>query len=230
MRPTRGLPMEARFIPPHPDAATMAELDSFRAFRARIFCDGGRRPSFRAADATCADAQELDFNSLHFSVRDRYDGALLGYVRLTTPAADVGAYETTRFLGAERFAAAMDAEGVAQGEVLEWARLVVDHRARGMGLGAYLNATVMAAARILGAAAIVGTSGTADGLDVFHQRFGFHVIPDTRTYVEHYTEDVCVLINRISDGASHYEDLVGNLVAEMAGALNRDDVLRVSSP
>jgi len=59
-------------------------------------------------------------------------------------------------------------------------RLVVEHRARKLGLGLHLNALAVAAAHELGAAAMIGTSGTADGQDRFHARFGFHPVPGTR--------------------------------------------------
>ena len=36
--------------------------------------------------------------------------------------------------------------------------------------------------------AMIGTSGTADGQDRFHERFGFRPVPGTRRYVEQYPE------------------------------------------
>src|SRR2546421_599498 len=71
-----------------------------------------------------------------------------------------------------------------------------------------LGAVARAAAPDLGAAGLLGTSGTADGRDRFHARFGFHPVASTRRYVERYTEDVVVLLHRTADRAGEYTALV----------------------
>jgi hypothetical protein len=95
--------------------------------------------------------------------------------------------------------------------VFEHSRLVVEHRARKLGLGQYLNALAVGAAHHLGAAAMIGTSGTKDGQDRFHERFGFRPVPGTRRYVPQYTEDVVIMLHRVADGAGRHHDLVTRL-------------------
>jgi predicted GNAT family N-acyltransferase len=220
----KNIRVETLFIPPQPAPLIAARLQTYRDFRARIFWDGGRRPAFRASGGSFTDEQELDYSSWHFAAYLESTEELVGYVRLNIPAADVTNYQVHGYLGAEKFAAFLKSEGLSENEVFEWARLAVDPASRGSGLGAYLNAIAIAAARSLGAAAMIGTSGTADGQDLFHQRFGFHVVPGTRAYVDFYTEDVCILINHTADGANMYEDLVDRLSGELAPRLDPLDL------
>lgn len=91
------------------------------------------------------------------------------------------------------------------------AGFVVEHRARKLGLGQYLNALAIGAAHHLGARAMIGTSGTKDGQDRFHERFGFRPVPGTRRYVPRYTEDVVIMFHRVLDGAGRQHDLVTRL-------------------
>lgn len=79
---------------------------------------------------------------------------------------------------------------------------MVEHRARKLGLGAYLNAVAIGAAHALGAKAMIGTSGTKDGQHLFHERFGFRCVEGTRRHVEHYTEDVVIMFHDVEAGAA----------------------------
>ncbi|MFJ9343798.1 ThiF family adenylyltransferase [Streptomyces sp. NPDC101733] len=88
---------------------------------------------------------------------------------------------------------------------------MVEHQARKLGLGIHLNAFAMGAARYLGAKAMIGTSGTADGQDRFHERFGFRPVPGTRRYVEHYTEDVVIMLYRAGSTAGEFSGLIEQL-------------------
>jgi hypothetical protein len=205
------------------DAPFLAEI---RALRARILYDHGRRPMFLDEDV-----QEQDLGAWHFLARRAADGGtstgdgddsagrdagdgsagpgpVLGYVRLATP--DTGTlFQSRQFLGARDYDALLRAEALAPGEVFEHSRLVVERRARKLGLGLHLNALAIGAAHELGAAAMIGTSGTADGQDRFHERFGFRAVAGTRRYVERYTEDVVIMLHRVAAGAGEYADLVG---------------------
>jgi hypothetical protein len=134
----------------------------------------------------------------------------VGYVRLSTPHAGT-AFQSRTFLGAEKFELVLLEQGLGAAETFEHSRLVVEHRARKLGLGIHLNAVAIAAARHLGAKAMIGTSGTADGQDLFHERFGFRPVPGTRRYVEHYTEDVVIMLYRAVDGAGEHTGLVERL-------------------
>lgn len=195
--------------PADPEAAPEA-LREIRRLRARILFDEGRRPAFRGSSGTPSDDQQQDHGAWHFTARRARDGLAgppLGYVRLLTPASAY-LYQTREFLGGSRYDEVLHAEGLHPETVFEHSRLVVEHRARKLGLGLHLNALAVAAAHELGAAAMIGTSGTADGQDRFHARFGFHPVPATRRYVEHYTEDVVVLLHRTSDGAGEHTALV----------------------
>ncbi|NUR29318.1 MAG: ubiquitin activation protein [Catenulispora sp.] len=187
---------------PGADSGRLAEL---RLLRARILFDQGRRPAFRDRDD-----QVQDLGAWHFTARRTGDGdhgPPLGYVRLLTPAT-APRYQSREFLGGLHYDEVLRTAGLTDRDVFEHSRLVVEHRARKLGLGLHLNALAVAAAHELGAAAMIGTSGTADGQDRFHARFGFHPVPGTRRYVEKYTEDVVILLHRTADGAGEYTALV----------------------
>ncbi|EME53035.1 ThiF family adenylyltransferase [Amycolatopsis decaplanina] len=185
-------------------------LDSVRELRARILFDRGRRPAFRRADGAHIDDQDLDFGAWHFIARQRPDGPPLGYIRLSTPATGEN-FQSRTYLGVERYEELLAAQGVEPGQVFEHSRLVVEHRSRKLGLGQYLNALAIGAAHHLGARAMIGTSGTKDGQDRFHEQFGFRAMPGTRRYVEQYTEDVVIMFHRVADGAGRHHDLVTRL-------------------
>ncbi|WP_344880027.1 ThiF family adenylyltransferase [Allokutzneria multivorans] len=181
-----------------------------RELRARVLFDRGRRPAFRADDGTHVDDQVLDHGAWHFIARRSPDGPPLGYIRLSTP--ETGElFQSLAFLGAERYAHVLRAEGVAVQDTFEHSRLVVEHRARKLGLGAHLNAVAIGAAHALGAKLMIGTSGTKDGQHVFHERFGFRAVNSTRRYVDRYTEDVVIMVHRPADGAGEYLDLVAEM-------------------
>ncbi|WP_217651711.1 ThiF family adenylyltransferase [Mangrovactinospora gilvigrisea] len=189
--------------------------EGVRRLRARILFDHGRRPDFRTALGEFEDDQELDFGAWHFVARDG-DGEALGYVRLCVP--EVGEqFQTRAFLGAERYAALLREHGLDAADTYEHSRLVVEHRARKLGLGIHLNAAAIGAARHLGARAMVGTSGTADGQDVFHARFGFRPVDGTRRYAEQYTEDVVVMMYRAAERAGEHAALVEELERAFPG-------------
>lgn len=187
------------------DAADAGVVERLRALRARILFDHGRRPAFRGADGAHTDDQELDFGAWHFVARREPDGPVLGYVRLVTPDS-AHLFQSRAFLGDERYADVLREHGLGDCDVFEHSRLVVEHHARKLGLGVYLNAMAIGAARHLGGKAMIGTSGTADGQDRFHHRFGFEPVPGTRRYVEQYTEDVVVLLYRAAEASgSRYQ-------------------------
>ena len=195
------------------DETGLMAVERVRELRARILFDGGRRPAFRDDHGTPTDVQDLDFGAWHFVGRRTSDGPPLGYVRLCTPAV-AALFQSRVFLGDERYRQVLDTEGLTDAEVFEHSRLVVECEARGQGLGTYLNAMAIAAAQVLGARAMIGTSGTADGQDRFHGRFGFHPVESTRRYVGHYAEDVVVLLHRAAEGAGEHTDLVARLRTE----------------
>ncbi|NUP45697.1 MAG: ubiquitin activation protein [Catenulispora sp.] len=193
------------FLAPDDPRAGTERLRRIRLLRGRVLFDGGRRPAFREPDD-----QVQDLGAWHFTARRTRDGVHgppLGYVRLLTPAT-APRFQSREFLGDAGYEQVLRAEGLAADAVFEHSRLVVEHRARKLGLGLHLNALAVAAAHELGAAAMIGTSGTADGQDRFHSRFGFHPVAGTRRYVEKYTEDVVILLHRTADGAGEHTGLV----------------------
>jgi hypothetical protein len=193
------------FLAPDSPSTDSGRLPEMRRLRARILFDQGRRPAFREHDE-----QVQDLGAWHFTARrtgEGVHGPPLGYVRLLTPAT-AAHFQSREFLGGPHYDEVLRAEGLTDQTVFEHSRLVVEHRARKLGLGLHLNALAVAAAHELGAAAMIGTSGTADGQDRFHARFGFHPVPGTRRYVEKYTEDVVILLHRAADGAGEYTALV----------------------
>lgn len=188
-------------------------IRTIRELRARILFDHGRRPKFQEADGTHGDDQELDYGAWHFIARGEPDGPPLGYVRLSTPAT-AGLFQSRAFLGAQRYEQLLREARRSTAETFEHSRLVVEHRARKLGLGVYLNAVAIGAAHHLCAMMMVGTSGTKDGQDHFHERFGFRSVLGTRRYVDQYTEDVVVMVHDPGSGAGEYTELVNQLKDE----------------
>lgn len=188
-------------------------LAGLRELRARILFDRGRRPAFGGVAEDSADDQQLDYGAWHFLARRGPDGPPLGYIRLSTPATG-HLFQSLEYLGAEQYQRVLAAEGVDAAHTFEHSRLVVEHRARKLGLGVYLNAVAIGAAHHLGAHLMIGTSGTADGQDSFHARFGFVPVPGTRRYTERYTEDVIILVHRPALGAGEYTELVASMAEE----------------
>jgi len=198
------------FLAPQEGCGDQSRLDLVREVRARILFDHGRRPAFLGSQGIHADAQDLDHGAWHFVARRDPDGPVLGYVRLC-PAELGGLFQSRDFLGPDAYERLLEAEGYPVSEVFEHSRLVVEHRARKLGLGVHLNAWAIAAAHELGAKAMIGTSGTKDGQDRFHERFGFRPVTGTRRYVEQYTEDVVIMLHRVAEGAGEYTGLVDRL-------------------
>jgi len=205
-----GVPWQVSAFQLPAGAPEAAELVArIRELRARILFDGGRRPDFRDGE-DYVDDQELDFGAWHFVGRREAGGPPVGYVRLSTPQSG-RLFQSRAFLGEGSYEELLTQEGLGTAETFEHSRLVVEHRARKLGLGVHLNAMAIAAAHCLGAKAMTGTSGTADGQDLFHERFGFRPVPGTRRYVEHYTEDVVLMLYRAARGAGEYTALVEHL-------------------
>ncbi|MGW5721310.1 ThiF family adenylyltransferase [Amycolatopsis sp. NPDC003865] len=205
-----GAPAPDWHVTAFPGTGDPSMLGAVRELRARILFDHGRRPAFRRADGGHTDDQALDFGAWHFIARRSPAGPPLGYIRLSTPDTGVP-FQSREFLGDERYEDLLAAEGLPEEAVFEHSRLVVEHRARKLGLGSYLNALAIGAAHHLGAQAMIGTSGTKDGQDRFHERFGFRPVRGTRRYVPRYTEDVVILLHRVADGAGRHHDLVTRL-------------------
>ncbi|MFI8100475.1 ThiF family adenylyltransferase [Streptomyces sp. NPDC086023] len=212
--PTQTVPTDAGWLVTafHLDRGPGCEVvaERVRQLRARILFDHGRRPEFRKGLGVYTDDQELDYGAWHFVARRHADGPPLGYVRLCTPEAGE-LFQTRSFLGEEQYRDFLLSHGLSAAETFEHSRLVVEHRARKLGLGVHLNAMAIAAAHYLGAKAMVGTSGTADGQDLFHAQFGFRHVAGTRRYVAQYTEDVVVMMHRSTDGSGSYGALVDEL-------------------
>ncbi|WP_327145472.1 ThiF family adenylyltransferase [Nocardia sp. NBC_01327] len=210
------------FQAPRSGADPTDQVRWLQELRARILYDNGRRPGFRDAAGAHVDDQELDYGAWHFVARRHPDGPVLGYIRLSTPATGE-LFQSRAHLGEQQYERLLAAEGAGVEDTYEHSRLVVEHRARKLGLGAYLNAVAIGAAHHLGAKIMIGTSGTRDGQDQFHGRFGFHPVAGTRCYVERYTEEVVILLHRTAAGAGEYTDLVGRMRAEFP-ALTSDDL------
>jgi predicted GNAT family N-acyltransferase len=211
--PDHGAPWHvSAFMVPQddPDQANLV-LGLVRGLRARILFDRGRRPAFRRSDGTHFDDQDLDYGAWHFLARREPDGPPLGYVRLSTPATGQ-MFQSRAYLG-ERYEQVLRTHGFRVQDTFEYGRLVVEHRARKLGLGIYLSALAVGAAQHLGAKSIIGTSGTKDDQHRFHERFGFYGLPETRRYVDEYTEDVIVMCGP-ADGAGEFTDLVAQLRAQ----------------
>lgn len=188
-------------------------VETVRELRARVLFDRGRRPAFRGEDGRHVDDQDLDYGAWHFVARKEPGGPPLGYIRLSTPATGE-LFQSRAFLGDAGFERILREAGVTPGETFEHSRLVVEHRARKLGLGAYLNAVAIGAAHALGAKAMIGTSGTKDGQHLFHERFGFRCVEGTRRHVEHYTEDVVIMFHDVEAGAGEYHELVTRMRGE----------------
>ncbi|MBV9451396.1 MAG: ThiF family adenylyltransferase [Streptosporangiaceae bacterium] len=202
----------AALVPRDAPVGQVELMRQVRHLRARILFDNGRRPSFVDAGGGYVDVQELDYGAWHFIARRDIDGPPLGYVRLAT--SEIGKlFQSRAYLGERRYGEVLRAEGLSPARTFEHSRLVVERRARKLGLGIYLNAMAIAAAHCLGAEAMIGTSGTADGQHGFHQRFGFRPVAGTREFVPRYAEDVVIMLHKLAEGAGEYADLVARLRA-----------------
>ncbi|MET9224550.1 ThiF family adenylyltransferase [Lentzea sp. NPDC003310] len=188
-------------------------VEIVRELRAKVLFDRGRRPAFRTPDGRHVDDQQLDHGAWHFVAGAHPGGPPLGYIRLSTPLT-AALFQSRAFLGDVEYERILRDAGVTDAETFEHSRLVVEHRARKLGLGAYLNAVAIGAAHALGAKMMIGTSGTKDGQHEFHERFGFRCVEGTRRYVEQYTEDVVIMCHDVAAGAGEYDELVTRMRAE----------------
>ncbi|MEV0394733.1 GNAT family N-acetyltransferase [Polymorphospora rubra] len=182
-------------------------LQELRAFRAEVLYAGGRRPEFRNRAGEYVDAQLLDFGAYHITAHATATAPPGGYVRLVPPAL-TSQFQTRALLGPERFRALLDAHQASEDDVYEPSRLVVAEHARGLGLGAVLNAAALAAAQALGAAGVVAICGMDDGQHRFHQRFGYRLLPGTEHYDTHYEDHVSAMAHWTGDPNGEYHDLV----------------------
>ncbi|MFB6396987.1 hypothetical protein [Polymorphospora lycopeni] len=195
-------------------------LQELRAFRAEILYAGGRRPEFRNPAGQYVDAQLLDFGAYHITAHATPTAPPSGYIRLVPPALN-GQFQTRELLGPDRFAAVLDLHRIAGEGVYEPSRLVVAGWARGLGLGAVLNAGAIATARALGAAGIVAICGMDDGQHRFHQRFGYRVCAGTEHYSTHYQDHVCAIVHPVDGPGGEYADLIDQLHAGIGSAAGR---------
>lgn len=216
------------FLAPVDNVVSNEIVETVRELRARVLFDRGRRPAFLAEDGRHVDDQDLDHGAWHFVARKEPDGPPLGYIRLSTPATGE-LYQSRAFLGVAGYLRVLGDAGVTPEETFEHSRLVVEHRARKLGLGAYLNAVAIGAAHALGAKAMIGTSGTKDGQHEFHERFGFRCVDGTRRYVEQYTEDVVIMFHDVSKGAGEYQDLVTKARDELPKLVAVDHVPAIAT-
>jgi hypothetical protein len=122
------------FLAPQERTGDRTLLEEIRELRARILFDRGRRPAFVGSDGTHVDDQALDFGAWHFIARSEPGGPPLGYIRLSTPATG-DLFQSRVFLGVERYEKLLRARDVPVATVFEHSRLVVEHRARKLGLG-----------------------------------------------------------------------------------------------
>ncbi|TDD91151.1 hypothetical protein [Actinomadura rubrisoli] len=204
-------------------ALTSEPLETVRAFRARVLYAKGRRPDFRDSTGRFWDPQDLDFGAWHITVDDP-TGRPAAYARLCPPQL-IGQFQTRDYLGAETFTKITRSLGEPKGVlglpegIWEASRLVSDEHVRGQGYGALAQAAYLALARVQGANAVIGLSGTKDGQEKFHQQFGYTTLPDTEGYEPHYTEGVCVVIWPTRQTAGRYEPLVDSLASELANKL-----------
>lgn len=216
------------FLAPFDNVVSNEIVETVRELRARVLFDRGRRPAFLAEDGRHVDDQDLDYGAWHFVARKEADGPPLGYIRLSTP--ETGElFQSRAFLGVASYLQILDNAGVTPADTFEHSRLVVEHRARKLGLGAYLNAVAIGAAHALGAKAMIGTSGTKDGQHQFHERFGFRCVDGTRRYVEHYTEDVVIMFHDAAGGAGEYDDLVTRMRDEFPALAAVDHVPAIAT-
>ena len=215
-------------LTPRNEVACADSIRWIQELRARILFDHGRRPAFRGPDGAHVDDQDLDYGAWHFIARRELNGPLLGYIRLSTPATGE-LFQSRQYLGVQRYEQLLRSEGFQVEETFEHSRLVVEHRARKLGLGVYLDALAIAAAHSLGAKAMIGTSGTKDGQDHFHERFGFRSVEGTRRYVEQYTEDVVIMFYRVADGAGEYTSCLDSALHDSALHIDPVRILSAAS-
>ncbi|MFE6775301.1 hypothetical protein [Streptomyces sp. NPDC057702] len=218
--PWRGddLLLRCHATPTDTDAGPLPRL---RAFRAEMLYAAGQRPAFRDPDGSFVDPQPLDFGAWHFTAHRDPAAPPAGYIRLAPPALS-DHFQSRALIGPDQFAALLPALGVPGSATFEHSRLVVAEHARGVGLGALMNACAVAAARILGAVAMVGTVGFDGGHVTLQQRFGFSVCPGTERYSPLYRDHVCVVAQRTASAAEHpapYEPLVDLVRQHLARAL-----------
>lgn len=187
-----------------------------RAFRAEVFFDVGRRPSFAAADGGFADSEEADHYACHLVCRDR-TGALAGCLR--TGRADLlPSSAVEEHLGGHRTAQLIRDLGVDRAQVLELGRLAVapDRRLRGTAATLLLASHVMA--RRLGCVILWGTVAEGDGQHRFLIRFGTNVLPDTSAFVPRYNDNACVAVHDHRVTLPQIGEAIGIVEAAIFGA------------
>lgn len=170
--------------------ATVAEV---RAFRSEVFFEGGRRPSFQAADGRPADAEDADYHACHLVCRDEA-GALSACLRLgrvdLLPSSAVEEH-----LGAERAAKLIGELGIDRVQVAEVGRLAVAPGHRRQGGAAMLLMTSHVLARRLNCPVIWATVGEGDGQHRFLIRFGTTLLSESSAFVPRYNDTASVAIH-----------------------------------
>ncbi|MEU8269048.1 GNAT family N-acetyltransferase [Sphaerisporangium sp. NPDC049002] len=195
----------------------MPWLAGIREFRAEVLYDRGRRPDFRDESGRYIDEQGLDFGSYHLTAHLGPEAEIAASVRLVPPESP-GEFQAIDHLGRQGYAAMLTGLRAMGTPVHEAGRLVVSPRARGLGLGAWMVAAVMAAGRAVGAPLLIATSGTADGQHLLFERLGWYACPGTDRYSSHYEDTVRVIAHRVGEGAGEYEATASELSRHMDGA------------
>lgn len=168
-------------------------LEQIRAFRAEVFYDNGRRPSFRGADGLFRDVEDIDEHACHIVCRDP-DGAIAGCLRVAR-ADLIPSSAVVEHLGAERTEQEMRALGLGPSRFMEVGRLAVDSGQRRRGVARALLMTSHVLACRLGCLVMWGTAGQGDGQDKYLSKFSSGVLPDSSAKVAKYEDEACVVVH-----------------------------------
>lgn len=176
------------------DSADFATaLEQIRAFRAEVFYDDGRRPSFRGADGVFRDVEDIDEYACHIVCRDPA-GDVIGCMRVAR-ADLLRSSAVAEHLGEERSEKEIRDLGLEKSQVMEVGRLAVasDQRRRGVARALLMTSHVLACR--LGCLVMWGTAGQGDGQDKYLSKFSSGVLADSSATVAKYEDEACVVIH-----------------------------------
>ena len=165
-------------------------LEELQEMRGRVLYAEGRRPSFRLADGSFADANDVDLSAYHLLVR--CDERIVACARILHPIPASSTVVSST--GPDHVGNLLHRRNVMPDDACEASRWVVEPDFRKLGLGLHVVAASWAVAQWLGVKLAFVMAGTRDRQDRMLMRMGAHAVDDLAAVrSELYDDDLRLL-------------------------------------